>query len=209
MSENNLIEAKKNLKYKFMEQLLKNKRSSNPLVSAITKATMESMKSFHDTFGSSDSDLINSVKEKINQNEQFIKELKAIIKSTINKYKESCEYTTDEKEYNMIVILLDSILRHTSPSDTDSHRELLKYVTEISKLACGVTAKEKDYLIERYTQLLKTEKFSQSDFLKQIFDEIKNRYLKKKSSSLGNISLVTPNFHLRNSSSISNVPTIY
>ena len=163
---------KKNLSYKFMEKLTKSKYSSNPLVSGVSKATMNSLKALHNTFGSdSDSELI---KEEINKNEQFVRKIKSIIKITIDKYKENCEFSTNENEYNMIVILLDSILRHTS-NDQDSYKQLLKYVTEISKLACGITAKEKEYLIEKYTKLLKMEMYSQGEFLKEIFNEIKIR----------------------------------
>ena len=165
---------KKNLSYKFMEKLTKSKYSSNPLVSGVSKATMNSLKALHNTFGSdsnSDSDLI---KEEINKNEQFARKIKSIIKITIDKYKENCEFSTNENEYNMIVILLDSILLHTS-NDPDSYKQLLKYVNQISKLACGITAKEKEYLIEKYTKLLKTSKYSQGEFLKEIFNEIKTR----------------------------------
>lgn len=188
MPENDQDKLKNTLKYKFMEKLVKGKYSSNPLVSGVSKATMASFKAVHNTFGSdsdsdSDSDLI---KEKINKDEQFVRKVKSIIKTTIDKYKENCEFSTNENEYNMIVILLDSIFRHTS-NDSNSYKRLLKYVTEISKLACSISAKEKEYLIERYTKLLKTttidDKVSQDEFLKDIFNEIKTRNSPQESTS--------------------------
>lgn len=184
MPENDQDKLKNTLKYKFMEKLVKGKYSSNPLVSGVSKATMGSLKALHNTFGSdSDSD---SIKEEINKDEQLVRKVKSIIKTTIDKYKENCEFSTNENEYNMIVILLDSIFRHTS-NDPNSYKRLLKYVTEISKLACSISAKEKEYLIERYTKLLKTttidDKVSQDEFLKDIFNEIKTRNSPQESTS--------------------------
>ena len=178
-------QAKKTIAYKFVEKLTKGQYSSNPLISGVSKLTMESMKGLHDTFGSNDSS-DDDIKEQLVSKERILKELMSGIKAGINKYKEKCEFSTDEKEYNIIVILLDSILRHTSPNDTNSNKDLLKYINEISKLACSITAKEKDYLIKRYTQLLETSKYEQTDFLKEIFNEIKNR--EKLSSSIDSIS---------------------
>lgn len=170
-------DAKKDLSYKFMEKLLKGKHSDNQLVSGISKLTIESMKSINNNLGNKKSNdkSLSEIKNKLILKEKHIKEIKDLIKNVINKYKEDCEYSTNEKEFSIIIILLDSILRHTSPNHIDSNKTLLQYVNQISKLICGISAKEKDYLIERYIELLKKTKYEEADFLKQIFDEIKKK----------------------------------
>ena len=127
----------KTLKYKLIKNLTKGTYSNNPLVKSVSSGIMGSLKNIHNTFGKDNSNEEMSKKTQFENNEKTKTFLKKEIQKSIEQYKEKCE-VIDEKEYLVIVSLLDSILRHTDNQPIFDKIESLKYIKQIIKLACNI-----------------------------------------------------------------------
>lgn len=166
-------ELKNTLKYKFIESLTKKVNNDDFL----SKALMKGMISLHDNFGDKKlENASNELKSKFEIEEKNRDNVKRIIKKQINQYNEQCSSSlTSEDQIEMIVVLLDYILRKTEGQSNADLEDSLKYINKITDLACDITSRDHKNLILEYTKYIIQNKANErTNFLFELFNKYKS-----------------------------------
>jgi hypothetical protein len=184
-------ELKDKFKYKLVEKLVNLRQSSNPVKSKLGDASLKSLKSINSIFSSTSSS--KSLKQNEEVKQKSVRDLQNIIKNIIDEYKKKCD------DYDEIISLFKTISKHTD-EDQETLIKQNKYLIELSKLSCELTANEKDYLIDNYIHFLKQSKYNEKDFLKKVFNKFKTSSSSNVSNNTSRSSISSKKTNSRRSS---------